>query len=82
MLLLYVRFDGANNRSGLTILGKSATIEDIFIMMNHNHREAYSPKAAITVDKQLFPYRKVTGFSQYILTLELVKSLMQKDYLS
>lgn len=66
MLLRFVRFDGANTRSARMLLSKSAPIDDIWTMMNHNLQEAYTPNAAITVDEQLFPYRGRTRFTQYI----------------
>lgn len=45
----------AITRSAPLILSKSTTIYDIWIMMNYNLQEPYTPNVAITVDKQLFP---------------------------
>lgn len=44
---------------------KSAPIDDTLNIMNHNLQEAYTPKAPITVDEELFPYRGHTKFRKY-----------------
>lgn len=56
MLLWFVLFDGANTRSQLIMWSKSAPIDDVWIIMNHNLQESYTPNAVRTVDEQLFPY--------------------------
>lgn len=59
---MFVHFDRANTRSECMILSKSAPIDDIGIMMNHNAQEAYTLNAAKPIDEQLFLYRGKTSF--------------------
>ena len=62
----FIQFDNGNTRQQRPINSKTAAIDDIWQMLQHNLAVAYSPHEALTVDEQLFPYRGRTRFTQYI----------------
>ena len=62
----FIRFDNGNTRQQRLINSKTAAIDDIWQMLQHNLAAAYTPHEALTVDEQLFPYRGRTRFTQYI----------------
>ena len=62
----FIRFDNGNTRQQRLINSKTAAIDDIWQMLQHNLAVAYTPHEALTVDEQLFPYRGRTRFTQYI----------------
>ena len=62
----FIRFDNENTRQQRLINSKTAAIDDIWQMLQHNLAVAYTAHEALTVDEQLFPYRGRTRFTQYI----------------
>ena len=66
MMLRFIRFDNENTRAERAPTNKAAPIRDIWIMLNRNLEKAYKPYECIIIDKQLFPYRGHTKFTQYI----------------
>ena len=62
----FVRFDNRHTRQQRLVNSKTAAVDDIWQMLQHNLAAAYTPHEAITFDEQLFPYRGRTRFTQYI----------------
>lgn len=58
MILRFIRFDNENTRAERVQTDKAAAIRDLWIMLNNNLEKAYKPYECITIDEQLFPFRK------------------------
>ena len=66
MMLRFIRFDNKSTRAERAKTDEAAPIRDIWIMLNRNLEKAYKLYECITIDKELFPYRGHTKFTQYI----------------
>ena len=65
-ILRFIRFDDANTRQARTEQDKAALIRDVWTMFNSNLSNMYKPTENLTIDKQLYPDRGHTKFTQYI----------------
>ncbi|XP_050340740.1 uncharacterized protein LOC126767216 [Bactrocera neohumeralis] len=65
-ILQFLRFDDKNTRATRLLTDKAAPISELWTMMNNNLAAHYKPSSCLTIDKQLFPYRGRTRFTQYI----------------
>ena len=66
IMLRFIKFDNENTGTERTQTDKAAPIQDIWIMLDRNLEKAYKPYECITIDVQLFPFRGLTKFTQYI----------------
>ena len=62
----FIRFDNGNTRQHRKQSDKAVAITDIFLMLNSNLQKNHIAGANVTVDEQLYGFRCVTGFTQYI----------------
>ena len=62
----YLRFDNTITHSERLKTEKATAINDILNILNFNLRSNYVPSDCLTVDEQLFPYREITKFKQYM----------------
>lgn len=62
----FIRFDDYSTRQERAANDKTASISDIWKMLNENFAAMYRPTAHLTIDEQLFPYRGRTKFTQYM----------------
>ena len=65
-ILRFIRFDDANTRQARTEQDKAALFRDVWTMFNSNLSKMYKPTENLTIDEQLYPYRRHTKFTQYI----------------